>query len=88
MQDKYSRPFTFLDVAEVGLESGERLYRVHTINPCDEIYIVRPASSRLPHYSDEEFYEHVRMGLRRKYGRIGWYMLDHLEDVTELYAEV
>lgn len=67
------------------LRDGERLYRIHTDNPSDNLFTVRPANGRYNRITDEDFREHVRSMLRGKFGKRGWYMLDELEDVTDLY---
>lgn len=67
------------------LNDGERLYQIHTDNPCDHLYTVRPANSWLNRITDEEFEEHVKSMLRSKFGKRGWYMLDRLEDVTDYW---
>jgi hypothetical protein len=72
-----------VDVSEIG--SGERLYRVHTGDPSDELYIVRPAPGRYNTITDAEFEEGVRFRLRAKFGKAGWYMLEGLEDVTDKF---
>ena len=65
------------------VSDGERVYQIHTSNPSDVLYIVRPADSRYNVITDDEFEEGVRFRLRAKYGKAGWYMLDRLEDVTD-----
>lgn len=67
------------------LYEGERLYRIHTTNPSDNLFTVRPADGRYNRITDDEFREHVRSMLRAKFGKRGWYMLDRLEDVTDYW---
>lgn len=62
------------------LYEGERLYRVITDNPNDNLYVVRPADM-----SEDDLISEVRLALIRKYGRRGKAIMFGFEDVTDLY---
>lgn len=62
------------------LYEGERLYRIVTDNPCDSLYVVRPADM-----GEDDLISEVRWALIRKYGKRGKEIMFGFEDVTGLH---
>lgn len=62
------------------LYEGERLYRIVTDNPCDNLLAVCPADM-----GEDDLIDEIRWALIRKYGKRGKAIMFGFEDVTDLY---